>query len=526
MRYNASTLNGGIMSLSNLTPVESPRDARRSLQHLGPAILGFAYFAIQFVFNGWHGFGYFGDELYYLACAARPALGYVDHPPFSVLILHGLVSVAGDSIPVLRFLPAAAGGFTVLITGLIARRLGGDALAAIIASLCSMAAPVLMVLFGFYSMNSFEVLLWTTFTYVAATALIEERPQLWIVAGFLAGFGLENKHTMGAYGLAFFAGLLLTPQRKHFRSPWLWAGGLIAGLLILPNVFWQSANGWPSVEFYRSADAQKNLYNPAWKVVLDQILSQNPASVIVWVPGLLFLFRTKPTAKVRVFAWAYLILLALLMSANSSRPDRIAAAYPVLFAAGACAWTSLKPRWVSYGAVIVLIVGGGVFAPAGLPVLPAEKLAAYAERIGVIPQIEKGKAVSLPMWFGNRFGWEDLHESVRTVYESLPVGERLSTVVLTRSYAQAGAIERFSRGSLRAISGHNNYYLWGPGDQPVTAIIAVGVSRQTLEGLFGDVQPAGSYSRRFTNDQNTPIYLCRKPRSPLQEIWARLKWYI
>ncbi|MBL8020234.1 MAG: glycosyltransferase family 39 protein [Leptospirales bacterium] len=495
-------------------------------EHRFLLILSVSYFVLQYALNAFHGFGYFTDEMYYLACAARPAAGYVDQPPMSIWILRLVVALAGDSLPAIRLLPALAGGATVFLTGLLARRLGGNALASILAGLCVIASPVLMVLFGFYSMNSFEVCLWTAFTLTAVKALTEDRPKLWLLAGLIAGLGLENKHTMGVYAFAFFSGLPISSERKHFKSPWVWIGGALAGLLLLPNLVWQMQTGWQSLEFYRNADAIKNLDNPAWKVMLDQILSQNPMSVILWLPGLFFLLLGHQTQKVRAFGWAYLILLAVVIVAHSSRPDRIAAAYPILFASGACFLVRLNRRWPAYAVGSLLILGGAAFAPAGLPVLSPDKLAAYAQTIGVIPQIEKGDVAPMPMWFGNRFDWDRVYESVRVVYDSLPANEKSTAVVYTGYYTQAGAIERFGRGSIPVISGHNNYYLWGKDGSNWNTVIALGVEEQKLSEVFAEVHQVGSYSRRFTNDTDVPIYLCRQPRLTRAEMWRKAKVYL
>jgi len=326
---------------------------------------------------------------------------------------------------------------------------------------------------------------------------------------------------MGVYGLAFCAGLLLTSGRRHLKSPWLWAGGAAALLLILPNLVWQMQNGWQSVEFYRNADAQKNLHSPFWKVFLDQVLAQNPVSVVLWIPGLLYLMFGKPLEPVRGFAWMYLILLFTLMIANSSRPDRIAAAYPVLFAAGACFLAAPQRKFAAYASAVLLAVGAAVFAPAGLPVLPPDQLASYARTIGVIPQIEKGNATALPMWFGNRFDWENVYSSVKRVYESLPAADKRSAVVYTAYYAQAGAVELYARGSIPVISGHNNYYLWRNEEQAWKTVIAVGVPKERLHLVFEEVEQVASYSRRYSNQTDVPIYLCRRPRFTPVEMWKK-----
>src|SRR5918992_670346 len=119
------------------------------------------YLLIQVVFNGiLSGFGIFRDEFYYLVNAERLDWGYVDHPPLAPLLLSGVRGTLGESTLALRLLPALAGAGTVLLAGLTARRLGGTLAAEIVAALSVVAVPVYGVMFGFYSMNAFELLLW------------------------------------------------------------------------------------------------------------------------------------------------------------------------------------------------------------------------------------------------------------------------------------------------------------------------------------------------------------------------------
>ena len=90
-------------------------------------LLAGASFALLWATSFHPEYGYFIDELYYLACAVRPAWGYVDHPPLSVLILGVSRRLLGTSLPALRLAPALAGVATVVLTGALARRLGARA---------------------------------------------------------------------------------------------------------------------------------------------------------------------------------------------------------------------------------------------------------------------------------------------------------------------------------------------------------------------------------------------------------------
>src|SRR5439155_22931489 len=105
-------------------------------------------------------YGYFRDELYYLVCAQHPAAGYVDQPPLSIWILGLVRAVLGDSLIAIRLLPALAGAATVFLTGRIARELGGGRFAQSFAALAAIVVPVFIGTDHYYSMNTFDILLW------------------------------------------------------------------------------------------------------------------------------------------------------------------------------------------------------------------------------------------------------------------------------------------------------------------------------------------------------------------------------
>jgi 4-amino-4-deoxy-L-arabinose transferase-like glycosyltransferase len=163
-------------------------------------------------------YGYFIDEFYYLACAARPAWGYVDHPPLSIVILSVVRRLLGDSLPALRLVPALLGAATVVLTGAVARRLGAGAFGQALAAVATALAPVPLIMFGLYSMNSLELLLWTASFYVLVVLLEKDEPRSWLLFGLLAGIGLLNKHTTVLLGGAVAIGLLLTPARRHLTT--------------------------------------------------------------------------------------------------------------------------------------------------------------------------------------------------------------------------------------------------------------------------------------------------------------------
>src|SRR5271163_2376625 len=112
--------------------------------------------ALQMATNG--RYGYFRDELYYLALSHHLDWGYVDLAPMSPLVACIGRVLFGDSLHALRLLPALAQGGEILLTGLITRELGGKRFAVFLACLAVFVAPVILNNASRFSMNPFEPL--------------------------------------------------------------------------------------------------------------------------------------------------------------------------------------------------------------------------------------------------------------------------------------------------------------------------------------------------------------------------------
>ncbi len=137
-------------------------------------------------------YGYFVDELYYLACSRHLDWGYVDQPPLIAVITWMVRRLLGDSLPALRFLPGVAGAAVVALTALIARELGGKRFAQGLAALAVLVAPGFLALDSLLTMNAFEPLFWLGCTYLLIRIIKTGNTTLWIWFGILSGFGLRT----------------------------------------------------------------------------------------------------------------------------------------------------------------------------------------------------------------------------------------------------------------------------------------------------------------------------------------------
>jgi len=192
-------------------------------------------------------YGFYSDELYYLACAERLAWGYIDQPPLFPFVLRLHSQLFGDSLLALRMFPAAAGCLAALLTGWMARRMGGGLFAQVLATLAVIVSPQLQVFFSFFTVNCLEVLLWTTASWTLLELCRSRDPRLWLPLGVVLGASLLTKHTTVLLVAAVAAATVLSSLRRDCLGKWPWLGALAAVLIVLPNLYWQLVNDWPSL---------------------------------------------------------------------------------------------------------------------------------------------------------------------------------------------------------------------------------------------------------------------------------------
>jgi hypothetical protein len=490
---------------------------------------------IHFATNG--RYGYFRDELYYLACADHLGWGYVDHPPLSIAVLGLFRAVLGESIFAIR-LPAVLASFaTVIVAGLIARELGGKRFAQLLTATSVAIAPIFLSLATFYSMNALDHLFWAVLLLILVRIINRNEPAAWLWFGLVAGLGLMNKISVGVLGVGVVIGLLLTPHRNHLKKPWIYAGGALALLLFVPHLLWQAVHGWPTLEFMHNARAYKMAAMPPLAFAGAQILYLHPLNLPLWVAGAAYLMFAPRMAPYRILAWTFLAVVILLL-VQQAKPYYAAPAFLAVLPAGAVAFDRVamwagppSARWLKGAAVALLVVGGAVTLPLAIPLLPPERYAAYAQRLGISPpQEEKREVEGLPQHLADRFGWETLVEAVADVYAGLSEHERAHTVIVGSNYGDAGAIDFFGKryGLPRAVSTHNSYYLWGSGATSGQIAIAVGLSREALEEIYESVEEAARIRCPYCmpGERTRTIYLCRGLKLPLEQVWQRAKMFI
>ncbi len=477
-------------------------------------------------------YGYQRDELYFISCARHLAFGYVDQPPLIALVARFVLAVFGDSLYALRFLPAIAAAATAVITGRLARRFGAGLWGQALAMAGIALSPFSLAIGNLLTMNAFEPLLWVGSAYLFAKALETNKPWLWVALGTVSGLALINKYSMFFFLGACAIGVALSPERRAFRRPGLVLAFAIACAIVSPTLVWQAANGWPQLEVLHNAARSKNIDEGTVAFYAQQLLLMSPLAAPLWLAGLYALLFVPALRSWRWYGYSYLIL-SLVYAALQAKVYYMAPIYPVLFAAGGAFSETFAERFgaVRFGYPVLLLASAAAIAPAAYPFLPLQTYLAY-ERVldfrGV--KMEKHPEGIVPQHFADMLGWNELVKTLASAYDALPAGERREAVVLTRDYGQASAVDMLgpAYGLPRAISGHNNYYLYGTRGASGAVVLAIGEPRDLLAREYAHVRRVATYRDAYVlpDFNNLPIYECTGPREPLAAFWPNFKRFI
>ena len=125
------------------------------------------------------------------------------------------------------------------------------------------------------------------------------------------------------------------------------------------------------------------------------------------------------------------------------------------------------------------------------------------------------------------FGWREMAASIGAVYRGLPAADRSRAVFFGQNYGEAAAIDLFGQGLPPAISGHNNYFIWGPRGHDGSVIIVIGGDLAEKKTQFRSVEQAGFIDTPYAMPYETgkPIYVLRDAKVPLDTMWPELKHY-
>jgi len=464
-------------------------------------------------------YGFDRDELMALDDARHLAWGYVAYPPLTPFLARMALILFGTSLVGFRLFAALAQAVALVLTGLLAKQLGGGKWAQIVATLAGvpfgLAAGALM------QYISFDYFCWVLVAYAMAKLLATRQQRWWLAVGAGIGLGMLAKYTMGFLAVGVAAGALLTGGRRHLRSGWLWGGALLAVAIFLPNFLWQWRRNfiaWQFLQFIHQRDVKAGLTD--WF-----LLGQAEMTMLAFplaLAGIYFYFFARNGARYRALGWMYLVPLSLFLVMRG-RDYYLAPAYPMLYAGGAV-WAeqwlgtlrqekSRKLRAVLWAALIADMV---IAAAITLPIAPVNSTWwKFASTVNIV--------------FPEEIGWPEFVQTVAQVWERLPAEDRAGARILVGNYGEVGALSLYGDqyGLPPAISGVNSSWERGYGGPAETFIVA-GYPREILMKHFAScVVAAHPWNKYGVPNEETiedpDIFVCRDLKGSWTEFWNAMR---
>ena len=496
-----------------------------------PAVWALAAFtlAVQLAYAG--RYDIFRNELYYIVCGRHPAFGYADQPPLVPLIA-AATQVFGIHAWLLRVPAALAGAALVPLTASLTRMLGGGGQSAIMAAIAAAIAPALIAMAQILTTSTFEPLAWTACAWFFARAAVSghdrtaRRALIW--AGVTAGVALQAKYGIALWLAGIAIGLLLTGERRLLALREAWIGAALALAIAAPSLIWQTVEGWPflAVMMHHTV-THSNFTGTPPQFEIGQALAMNIVLAPLWITGLVAPFVRRRLRPARFLAIAYAVAAAIDIAARG-KDYYLFPAYPALFAIGAAACTKM-PKLLSSSWLALAVAATAFVAPVVLPMLDPPALQAYLNTHHLHPAPDEAAAVGAPLTqvFSDELGWRDLEKSVAAVFHALPADEQKRAAIVASNYGEAAAIDVYGGpdGLPPALSGQDQYYIWGPRGYDGSVTIHINGNPERWRPNCASLEIAGSFGAPLVMpyENGRPIFVCRGLRVPLQQAWPMFR---
>ena len=515
----------GVPLTRNVTTSVLPRmssDSRNGTSDRGLAILlalGAAVLVVHLLTGGRYGFH--RDELATLDDARHLAWGYVAYPPVTPFFGWLSLKLFGTSLTGFRFFAAVSVSVAVVLTGLMARELGGSTGAQALAA--SAAIPFALGAGSLMQYVAFDYLAWVACSYFFIRLCRSRDPRWWLAIGACVGLGMLTKYSMVVCAFAIATGALFTDLRPDLRSKWLWLGVAASLLIFLSNLLWQIQNDFVSLDFLRHIHDRDVRIGRTKNFLPDQLkltLFTFPLAIV----GLWFYLVSKTGRRFRAVGFLYAIPLIIFLVAKG-RGYYLAPGYPLLYAGGAVSRaqtiTRLRPVWrlslESFAWVSVVVT---IFIAA-----------AYLVPLTPVGSAWARQAFKVNGDFREEIGWPELVKQVAGIRDSLGPEERSRVAILTGNYGEAGAVSLYGGdyGLPKAICGTNSFWARGYGDPPETLIV-IGFSREFGDRYFESCELAGRITNKYgiANEETSDhpdILICRHLRESWPEFWKKFRRY-
>jgi hypothetical protein len=183
-------------------------------------------------------------------------------------------------------------------------------------------------------------------------------------------------------------------------------------------------------------------------------------------------------------------------------------------------------------AELTLILTALIILPLSIPVFRPQTWLRYTKTTHLYDQssnTENDPSGVLPQFFADRFGWQEEADKVEAIYHSLSPEDQRKAVVFAQNYGEAASLLFLKSPADRppVISGHNNFWIWGP--QGASGEVAIVITGGSLADVLGSYRSC-TVSARMDHPLSMPferrnIYLCRGRKATYTADWPQMKFY-
>jgi hypothetical protein len=458
-------------------------------------------------------YGFFGDELYFIAAGHHLAWGYADQPPLVPLLARAVDAMFPGSVVALRIPAMVVTVAGVVVTALAAREFGGQRRAQTLAAAAIAISWQLLVSGHLLETSTVDPLFWEVITWLVVRWIRTRNDWLLLWSGAVTAIDLQVKYLIPAFWIVLGVCTVLVGPRDLLRRPMLWIGMALAVLSTVPSMIWQSNHGWPQWEMGRViAYEQASAYGgrPGF-LVLAVVTAGFLAGAVLLCYGLWQLLRSDALRPYRVLGWTVIGVTAICV-ATEGHYYYASGLYSLCWAAGAVGVQRRRPalwwRWsISWVAFVLSAV---VAVPLALPIFP------------------QPPSSGMNLLKAGTVGWPKVVDTVAAAYRSLPSTEQHNAVLLTRDYWQAAAIDYYGpeRGLPRVYSAYRGYWYFGAPPADSGVVLYVGPDKTTLAPYFDTMRPISTVDNPggFPGINNKiSVWLCSGQRVPWTQLWPKLR---
>ncbi len=467
-------------------------------------------------------YGFHRDELATVEDARHLAWGYVWQAPITPLFGRLSLWLFGLSLLGFRFFASLPAALALVLTGSMARHLGGGTGAQLMAA--AAAVPFELAAGARLQYTSFDYFFWVLTAYCVLRLLESEDPRWWIAIGSAVGLGIMAKYTILIFVAGLMVGIFATDSRRYLRSKWLWYGAGICVFIVLPNLVWQVGHNFITLDFARSIHARDIRLGRTQSFIFDQF-NQTILAFPIWMTGLYAYLISTKGRRFRVMGFMYVVPFILFVIARG-RGYYLAPAYPMLYAAGAVEidrWLATRrARWSYAGWIVIWAALAADAVSSAAFMLPVAPVDSYWGRT----------VIALNGDFQEEIGWPDLVATIANIRDSLPAEYRPKLGILAGNYGEAGAINLYGPGYglPEAISGMNSFWLRGYGNPPPQLLIVVGVPRAFADGHLAACALIGHTANHFgiANEEtrmHPDIFVCGAPMEGWPSFWRNFRYF-